>query len=105
MELLLAMFLSKAASRAPIYIPKDLQTCSWTEVGSSFKREVLGNVDFWVKHRLVDILSPGGLSVLTLQQSVELFKLLHCLVFQVGVGNLQPNAVCRPGELAGEHLC
>lgn len=67
-------------------------------MGSSFVREVLSNGD------LVDVLRPGGLSVLTLQQSVELFELLNCLVFQVRVGDLQTNAVCRPGELAGEHL-
>lgn len=50
--------------------------------------------------QLVDVLSPGVVRILTLQQSVELFELLHRLVFQVRVGDLQPNAVCGPRKLA-----
>lgn len=45
------------------------------------------------------------MAVLTLQQSLQLLELLHRLVLQVGVGNLQADAVQGPGQLTGEHLC
>ncbi len=59
----------------------------------------------WFLFQLVDVLTPGVMRGLALQKSVELFELLHGLVFQVRVGDLQPNAVGRPRQLAWKHLC
>lgn len=88
--------------RAPIY--SSVQRC-WKDLQFWASNEQDGEA--W-KHgflfQLVDVLRPGGVCVLTLQQSMELFELLHRLVFQVGVGDLQPNAVCRPRKLAWKHL-
>lgn len=83
-----------------LYIPVFRRTSNSEQVIN----KVLVNETNWFLFQLVDVLSPGGVRVLTLQKSVELFELLHCLVFQVRVGDLQPNAVCRPRKLAWKHL-
>ena len=43
---------------------------------------------------------PGALSVLALEEPLELLKLLHRLVLDVGVGDLQADAVRGPAELS-----
>lgn len=48
---------------------------------------------------------PGTQAVLTLEKPLELLELLHRLVLQVWVGDLQPDAVCGPGQLSRKHLC
>ena len=48
--------------------------------------------------------SPGALSVLALEEPLQLFELLHRLVLHVGVGDLQADAVRGPAEVPGEHL-
>lgn len=57
----------------------------------------------WCDHpSLVNTLVPW--SLLILQQFVELLELLHGLVLQIRIGDLQADAVCGPRELTGEHL-
>lgn len=47
----------------------------------------------------------GSQAMLTLEKPLEFLELLHCLVLQVWVGDLQPDAVCGPGQLSRKHLC
>ena len=42
--------------------------------------------------------------MLALEESLELFELLHRLVLDVRIGDLQADAVRGPAELPGEHL-
>lgn len=42
--------------------------------------------------------------MLALQEPLQLFELLHCLVLHVRIGDLQPNAVCGPAKFSREHL-
>ncbi len=83
--------------RGRLYIPVFKRTSNSEQV---INKMVLVKETNCFLFQLVDVLSPGGVCVLTLQKSVELFELLHCLVFQVRVGDLQPNAVCGPRKLA-----
>ncbi len=87
--------------RGRLYIPVFKRTSNSEQV---INKMVLVKETNCFLFQLVDVLSPGGVCVLTLQKSVELFELLHCLVFQVRVGDLQPNAVCGPRKLAWKHL-
>jgi hypothetical protein len=47
----------------------------------------------------------GSQAMLTLEKPLEFLELFHRLILQVWVGDLQPDAVCGPGQVSGKHLC
>lgn len=47
---------------------------------------------------------PGSLDLLALQKPLQLFELLHRLVFHIWIGDLETDAVCGPAEFTREHL-